>query len=214
MGIITGGGYDEQYTGLTPGSEVVFGDINTGSLGTRAANKEAGRKILRMAVFQEVTVLNASWEYQRIDDIDPIMQAIGALDDTVLFVVAAGNNGQNVPSGALLCTWDPACLSALPNVLSVIGLTADEPPAVYNEGTRDGSNYGTQFSLGAIGEDVVSSTIGDRVGPMSGTSQAAPQVSATAALLNDYYQSTRPGSYGARSVPNKTPSDVHSGHRP
>jgi hypothetical protein len=97
----------------------------------------------------------------------------------VLFVIAAGNENRDFSDGGevpLPVSW----LKELPdNVLVVSSATNVEPLNL-----RGGSNYSKRYvQLLAPGENIFSATKGNTYAPSSGTSQAAPQVTAVAALL-------------------------------
>lgn len=94
----------------------------------------------------------------------------------LLFVVAAGNDGADSDeSGTYPAAYD------LDNVISVANLQCD--------GTlSQSSNYGGEsVDIAAPGTDILSTTTGDTYSYMSGTSMAAPMVTAAAAMVYSYY---------------------------
>jgi subtilisin family serine protease len=115
--------------------------------------------------------ISASWN---ITDTRPIERAIDRLKNQVLFVVAAGNEQQ-----ANSCTVSPACIKSK-NVISVVALGADPQHRLM---VLDQSNRGLDHDIGAFGADIVSAVSNNRFGKFSGTSQAAPLVSAVVAHL-------------------------------
>ncbi|MGR9195356.1 S8 family peptidase [Rhizobium leguminosarum] len=146
-----------------------------------------------------VSVFNISWSYS--PDLpgqdayrDPIADAIKSLKDASLFVVAAGKDGV-ARDGSVLgqqgdnCSPLPACYNG-DNVISVValedndkdGAEADVRPISENGTvvTNTGSKF---FSISAPGRNIVSSVETDQYGPMTGSSQATPFVSAAAAQL-------------------------------
>ena len=98
---------------------------------------------------------------------------------SMLFVVAAGNSeiGENNDA----TPHYPASYD-LENVISVANIRAD--------GKLDStSNYGaSSVHLAAPGSQIVSTTANNSYGYMTGTSMAAPMVSAVCALLYSYYE--------------------------
>ena len=121
-----------------------------------------------------VRVVNASWGAGVY--IQPLYDAIARLNSAgIMFVAAAGNSGQNndttpnYPSNYLL-----------PNVISVMALDI-------NGRTTSWSNYGyTHNEVMAPGENIGSTYIGGAYKYMSGTSMAAPQISAIVAAGFEY----------------------------
>ena len=97
----------------------------------------------------------------------------------MLFVVAAGNNEKGEDNDTI--PHYPASYD-LENVISVANIRAD--------GQIDPtSNYGaSSVHLAAPGSQIVSTTADNSYGYMTGTSMAAPMVSAVCALLYSYYE--------------------------
>jgi subtilisin family serine protease len=87
-------------------------------------------------------------------------------------VVAAGNNGQNIDSKPIY----PASFTQ-GNILTVASTTAGGALSSF-------SNYGKKaVDIGAPGSNIFSTYLGSTYKTLSGTSMAAPLVSAAAAML-------------------------------
>lgn len=98
-----------------------------------------------------------------------LRDAMAAMD--MLFVCAAGNNGQNTALNPVY----PASFE-LPNVISVT--------AVDNTGKLIGSaNYGGRVTIAAPGEDILSTAPGNQYKQFSGTSASAAHVTGVASLV-------------------------------
>jgi subtilisin family serine protease len=93
-------------------------------------------------------------------------------DSPMLFVVAAGNDGRNTDRTPCY----PASY-ALDNIISVANLNC-------GGALHESSNYGAvSVDIAAPGTDILSTTPRSRYSYMTGTSMAAPMVSAAAAML-------------------------------
>jgi subtilisin family serine protease len=128
---------------------------------------------LNYAVQHGAKITNNSWEGA------PYSQALSdAVNNARLhgqiFVAAAGNEGANDDSVADF----PASFSrSLNNVVAVAATDANDRLASF-------SNYGVNsVALAAPGVNIYSTASNGQYGAMSGTSQAAPQVAATLALV-------------------------------
>jgi hypothetical protein len=127
---------------------------------------------------------------------DGIQDSICNLQTLAVFVAAAGNDGDNLGPG---CTTYPACWD-YPNVISVVALTLDsDSPKPYGQ-PDNGSNYGPNLDVAAPGEAVMSAIRENRWARSSGTSQAAPVVSAAAALLYSKERRMLPGEVKERLI--------------
>ena len=108
----------------------------------------------------------------------------GALHDSprTLFVFSAGNEGENMDGLFRV----PACIDH-EQTLTVASVNAEGE-------LSDFSNYSkNKVHIAAPGEDIESSMLGNIKGLISGTSQAAPQVTRAAALLKDLKLDLLPG---------------------
>lgn len=92
-----------------------------------------------------------------------------ALEHGVTSVAAAGNNSVDIDTYRI-------CPARLDSVITVAGTASDDSRYSY-------SNYGDAVDVAAPGEAVYSSTLDNRYTYMTGTSMAAPHVSAAAAML-------------------------------
>lgn len=103
-----------------------------------------------------------------------LYQAIS--NSSMLFVVAAGNDGADTDASPCY----PASYD-LDNIISVANLN-------YDGTLHDSSNYGAvSVDLAAPGSYILSTTPGDGYSYMTGTSMAAPMVTAAAAMVYSYY---------------------------
>jgi hypothetical protein len=101
-----------------------------------------------------------------------------------LFIVAAGNNGDDIANLQLSpIGWK----KEVPTILGVAAADATQILGQFKDGNgilQDGSNYGKEYvQLAAPGKDVYSTSHGNSYSVASGTSQAVPQVTAVAAIL-------------------------------
>ncbi|HUR34836.1 MAG TPA: S8 family peptidase [Vicinamibacterales bacterium] len=118
-----------------------------------------------------VRVLSTSWGGP--DFSQALLDEVHAASDAGLLVVAGAGN-DSVDNDLL--PFYPASFDA-PNVIAVAATTRDDGMAWF-------SNYGaTSVDLGAPGEDILSTTIGNTYAFASGTSMATPHVSGAAALV-------------------------------
>lgn len=142
---------------------------------------------------RHIKVYNVSWEYERINSNlkrDKITDAINYLEHIALVVTAAGNTLKEYESD---CDILPTCLGKNINVISVVGLNKKKDDFEIWKSTSDpsiGSNTGKVFHIAAVAENVLSTSSGNHVGYLSGTSQAAPQVTAAASLIYSKYISS------------------------
>jgi subtilisin family serine protease len=119
-----------------------------------------------------IGVTNNSWGGGGSDA--ALYNAIQAAGDSgMLFVAAAGNDGQNLDTGF---TSYPASYD-LPNIISVANITSSDQ-------LNGGSNYGVNsVDLGAPGTSILSTIRNNNYAFFSGTSMASPHVAGVAGLL-------------------------------
>lgn len=172
--------------GLNPYAQVASLEIDvvdpsTDKIATDMKNMVQERllKVVNMSFGYIMTAQNPDLQLR-----DPLEEPIAALSNATLFVAAAGNAGIDK---SYLCDIRPACFD-LPNVISVAALDRNaSKPAFVGGDQRLRSNYGNRVHVAAIGQDVFSALVGGRFGRLTGTSQAAPQVTALASLLFSKY---------------------------
>jgi subtilisin family serine protease len=146
---------------------------------------------LESLIFREdVRVVNMSFRYDPklnllTDDDSGLQPTTDRLQDVieksphVLFVAAAGHVNQGVGYNLTrFCNIYPACLE-LPNLITVVALSGD----ARNPSVASWANFGSQFSIGALGEDILSTGSSNDFVLLKGSSMAAPQVTAVASLL-------------------------------
>ncbi len=121
-----------------------------------------------------IRVLSNSWGGPEFSQ--ALLDQVNAANDAdMLFVAGAGNDGFDND----ILPFYPASFSA-PNIVSVASTG-------YFDDLSWFSNYGAlSVHLGAPGEDILSTTIGDTYDYASGTSMATPHVSGAAALVLSY----------------------------
>jgi subtilisin family serine protease len=174
--------------GLEPFAEILYRQIALEEFSDPTSRTKLSQAIIVDYLTSKPSVFNMSWGYRNTGGRnDPIKEMIRDALQGALFVVAAGNDKLTFEDGE--CPAMPACLSDLPNVITVIGLNRNMlNPGVW-ETQREGSNVSPRFNIGAIASDVVSTSGGNGYATASGTSQAAPQVAAAAAYIYSAYDS-------------------------
>jgi hypothetical protein len=146
-------------------------------------------------------VVNMSFEYNlstKDGQNDVFHAAMTEQVRNTLFVVSAGNDGAPLATKGE-CHVRPACYDD-PNIVCVGALNLDRDSPALMSLPGKASNYGDRVHLAAPGEDIVSTISGDRVGVMSGTSQAAPQVAGAASLLYLYERRILPAQVKNRLI--------------
>ncbi len=142
--------------------------INGGKNGT--GDMANAVKAIQYASMMGADICNLSWgSNQDYLELEEAMKESG-----MLFIAAAGNEGANIDDTPLY----PASLE-LDNLISVTYIDADGDLTGY-------SNFGkNSVDIAAPGEDIFSTIVGS-YSTASGSSMAAPQVSAVAALLYEF----------------------------
>jgi len=205
----------DGFFGLNPFATLYAGQVNTTTIGqqVQVSNLELSNLLRKMldeaARANGLDVVNLSLFYER-EGIgagvpggmgtrprgDPVLDVIRDDGAETLFVVAAGNDGDEFTA---ICDLRPACID-LPNVISVAALDGSASDAALLRGGAGGSNYGSRVHVAAPGTDILSLTNGNYLGLLSGTSQAAPQVAAIASMLSTLRPKASPGDVKERLI--------------
>jgi subtilisin family serine protease len=124
-----------------------------------------------------VRVINASWYADTAEFPTALYEAVkAARDNNIVFVVAAGNNAQDIDATAAY----PASFD-LENVITVAALD-------HNDNLASFSNYGaTRVHVAAPGVNIYSTMPGGSYTYKNGTSMAAPHVTGLVALMAAQY---------------------------
>lgn len=117
-----------------------------------------------------VKIINCS--FGGSDNNPALREAMESSD--ILFVCAAGNDGKDLTTNPVY----PASFN-LPNMITVAATDNSGKIASF-------SNFGSLVDIAAPGKDILSTVPGNRYGVLSGTSMAAPHVTAAAALIKSH----------------------------
>lgn len=136
---------------------------------------------VEFAISAGAQVINFSWSFPESSDpaLPKLFSAIAdAKAKNILFVIASGNYGLDLDNFP-----DEPLYQAPDNVVMVAA--TDEQDQFYTDPTTNGySNFGRHtVDLAAPGQDILSTLPGSKYGLLSGTSMAAPMISAAAAAL-------------------------------
>ncbi|HLA81657.1 MAG TPA: S8 family serine peptidase, partial [Thermoleophilia bacterium] len=169
-------GYGTQLTTPDPNdpTKVVWGDGNSYSFSDLAA--------IMAQVKAHSKVINLSWSTKDYTKTDPqtaavykdFFQKLHASNPEIIFVAAAGNDGQAMNGD----NFYPGGF-AIPNLITV-GNTSNDG-SMFKESNTKTSNF--EVTLSAPGEQSVRGSTGQITNSSGGSSMAAPQVAAAAALL-------------------------------
>lgn len=172
--------------GLDPYAKISFFEVNPNTI--RAAAEKPRIELAPLmkellAHLVSTQVINVSWFYPAVSTKDIFVETlIKNAFSGKLIVAAAGNDAIHFDLNSA-CKIEPACAGA-DNIISVAGLSADiDTPKIWTVNEKEGSNYGDRFDIAAVAQNVFSLSSANHTGIFSGTSQAAPQVTAAAALI-------------------------------
>ncbi len=173
--------------GIIAASEGIFGvasgiDIRILPLKIHGGERNTGSvsdaiKAIKYAQAANADICNMSWGTTLYSEaLETVMR-----ESDMLFVVAAGNSGENNNSSPLYPTS-----YELNNMISVANITQSGTLAA-------DSNYGvSSVDIAAPGQDIFSTTVNGEYHYLSGTSMAAPMVSGISALLYAYGEAPYP----------------------
>jgi hypothetical protein len=170
--------------GLSPGVKLLL--LDTSESGSEASLK----RDIEEAVKRNVNVYNFSVNFGDSEKLSTLRKNIatkGHILNRVLFVVAAGNDGEdlNQTDYTVPLKWT----DVKNNIIGVGALDelGENILGDWNCGDdlRKGSNYSKQYvQILAPGSNIYSTASGNRYAGVTGTSQAAPMVTAAAAILS------------------------------
>jgi subtilisin family serine protease len=180
VGLISAPMNKKGMLGLNPNARVSHEKVDL-RFSSSADIESLMNTLVQRSLQQKARVINMSWAFEpEIGQGRELEAGIIAFDKTALIVAAAGNDGKDLTND---CRILPACFGDLDNVITVVGLNRElENPDLWVEGQL-GSNASRDFHIAAIAERVLSTVRDNKLGHLSGTSQAAPQVTATASLI-------------------------------
>lgn len=161
--------------GVNPNARIVTYGLFPEELGN-ADLRTVAAPLMKALNATRLDVVNLSFQYPGDHDAgDDTPYHVDRWGRSVLFVAAAGNDGQDKSP---VCDVRPACIRGRHfNVLSVVALTSARTPTRLSR-----SNYGS-FDIAAPGDSIMSTLPHDRFGVLSGTSPATAIVSGAASLL-------------------------------
>lgn len=179
VGLLSGRVNGKSGTGVNPNASIYFVQINPQAMKSDDSVylNHVSERLNTIYKNDRVDVVNLSFQYPfPLGLNDTFLTAIKNQYRVTLFVAAAGNYNQELSAGSV-CPVRPAC-AGIANIITVasVDLSPDNP-------MLDSSNYGSAVHIAAPGKNILSSISGGRLGPMSGTSQAAPLVAGAASLL-------------------------------
>jgi subtilisin family serine protease len=162
--------------GIAPSANLLL--LNT-------SNPAATAQSIRAAMNNQVYIFSLSFAVEQNNTAVPLKKLLIGNAKDRLFIVAAGDDGEDVDKLEIAPVgW----ANSAPNIIGVAASDWSKQilgEMINQDGVRTkGSNYGRNFvQLAAPGKDIFSTLRGGGYGEASGTSQAVPLVSATAAIL-------------------------------
>ncbi|MEV1117735.1 S8 family serine peptidase [Actinosynnema sp. NPDC049800] len=187
-------GDNERYPGVAPGAKLLNGKVLDDDGWGSTSGIIAG---MEWAAANGADVVNMSFGGLRPSDgTDPLSQAVDRItaETGVLFVVAAGNFGEQVPG--------PGAAAA---ALTVGAVHRDERLA--NFSNRGHVNGVIKPDITAPGSEIVAAKAGGGHVAQSGTSMAAPHVAGAAAILAAQHPGWAAGQLKAALMGNAKPND-------
>ncbi len=179
-GVIASKENGKGMVGINPHARLWMMGLNRNLLADEQITSLA-RKI-KIDIPDEVRVANLSFGVRPlIVGPNDFREAVEVHGSRLLVVAAAGNEGlEMMPDN---CQILPACFNKLDNVITVVGLNNNlKNPGIWQSQTA-GSNSSPNFDIGAPAENVLTTVTNNRFAKKTGTSFAAPQVTATASLI-------------------------------
>jgi len=158
---------NQGVVGVAPGAKIMALQF----IGQSGGSLDAGIAAINYAVSKGAKIINASWGGGGYSQ--TLYDAIKAARDAgVLFVAAAGNNGQDSDKSPNY----PAAYN-LENIISVVALDSSNNKASF-------SNWGAiSTDIGAPGVNILSTVPSNTYNYLQGTSMASPHVAGAAAAL-------------------------------
>ena len=192
--------------GLNPYAKIRASVVTEDGLKTLATQNALAAKLADLYRDNDLRVVNMSHGYDP-DTVNsgngatatvPLLQSV--IEDTlrdVLCVVAAGQSAANGAGQDLdqFCSVYPACLR-FDNVLPVVALENGYAGAA----VPTWANYDAPYGIGALGKGVYSTGTNNKFVLLDGSSMAAPQVTAVAALLAAGVNLASPSQIKARLI--------------
>lgn len=168
------GGQAQAPHGGLPPITIIHVPNPAGAAGTNEPAMKALLEAIGLFSWWGVDAVNMSIAWNKAEA-GLLEEAIIRDENTIPFIVAAGNDKERTG-----CSISPACIESK-NVISVVGLDVDSEGRLQ---LLDQSNAGHRYhDIGAIGSNLVSAVGDGMVGPLSGTSQAAPIIAAVVGHL-------------------------------
>lgn len=185
VGIIAASNNGKGVTGINPYANVAVLQIESSEFASPRYSQAFGRAIIKLLA-KKAFIVNVSRHIGAADSADAPVDSVPTrlfdwikqTEEQVLWISAVGNDQVDLNS---TCAVHPACYNTR-NVLSVVSLGKNQF-GLHLSATTNFDSSGQRHYLGALGENIVSAALNNRFSPLSGSSQAAPQVSAIAGYI-------------------------------